>query len=504
MPEVAEVAHVCALLKRNVLGFKIASVVLNNDPLLFPALKAAENPEKEIESFRGKLVNSTIHSIGRHGKYFWLRLNLFNSKETGVLLMHLGMTGMIKIRNIESHLTFMENGGDKKILDELKKDSKGETSKYFKKEIENVVTVGEYFRGEDEEEEKKPKQEDNEWPPRFSKLEMVLENGDSKYDLSFVDPRRLGRIRLLEGPGVQTDDDLLLTSPLDALGPDYSKPLVPPKVKLEFGDPDPHTHGRPRPTVEEFSKLVLSKKKPIKSLLLDQAFFSGIGNWVSDEIVYHARIHPGEVISSKIPPDLEEVHPTIQKLYDSIIYICQESVRVEGDVKKFPDDWLMLHRWGKARKKGPKQTTKDGYVVDHETIGGRTSCFVPELQKPLESEVSKATKPLKKEKVVKKKPTTTVTKENAYAEPARPVIADNSYDEPVGTKRQSTRTARAKPKQSSTRTTAARPKPQKVKKAAPPKPEKVKREKKAAPTKRSLPVKQEKGAKRSKTVKLEK
>lgn len=46
----------------------------------------------------------------------------------------------------------------------------------------------------------------------------------------------------------------------------------------------------------------------------------------------------------------------------------------------FPENWLMLHRWGK-RRKGEKQKTAEGYVVDHVTVGGRTSSYVPELQK---------------------------------------------------------------------------------------------------------------------------
>lgn len=365
------------------LGYQIASLVLNNDALLFPVLKNASNPEKELQLLQGRLLHSTIESVGRHGKYFWLRTRPVDSKSTDVLLMHFGMTGNIKIRNIGSHLIFLENAGTK-VIDSIKKEKK--VSKYFKKEEEDVVTV-EQLQNEENESKKEPE----EWPPRFTKMELVLEKDGTRLDLAFTDPRRLGRIRLLTGPGIQADEDLLNTSPLDALGPDYSKSPNSLKSEKEFviGDPDPHHHGRPRPTVEEFSKLVLSKKKPIKSFLLDQAFFSGIGNWVGDEVVYQARIHPNEVISSKIPQNLEKVHPVVQRLYDSIIYICEESVRVEGNVKKFPSNWLMLYRWSKAKKKGPKPTTDDGKALDFVTVGGRTSCFVPELQKPLKNEIGK-------------------------------------------------------------------------------------------------------------------
>ncbi|RCK57803.1 hypothetical protein Cantr_06865 [Candida viswanathii] len=121
MPEVAEVAHVCALLRRNVLGYRISKVNLFNDPLLLPILKEAKDPEKELDRLRKSLTDATIESVGRHGKYFWLRL--LSQKESKVLLMHFGMTGMVKLRNVKSHLIMMENGGDKKALKKLKTQS---------------------------------------------------------------------------------------------------------------------------------------------------------------------------------------------------------------------------------------------------------------------------------------------------------------------------------------------------------------------------------------------
>lgn len=314
-----------------------------------------------------------VESVGRHGKYFWLRL--LNNQESKVLLMHFGMTGMVKLRNIKSHLIMMENGGDKKALKKIKSEIKEE-------DVEDLIEI-------------------EDWPPRFSKFDMVLTKDEHEIEFAFTDPRRLGRIRLLHGEAVKTNEDLLNTAPLNALGPDYSKPVVPPKQTkpFVFGDPDPDHHGRPRLSIQEFNKLILSKKKSIKSLLLDQAFFAGVGNWVGDEVVFQARLHPNEVISSKIPnDDSGSIHPVVQRLYDSLISVCEEAVHVEGDTSKFPKNWLMLYRWGKGRKE--KRKTPQGYVLDHVTVGGRTSCYCPDLQKMLKLETGRKRIKIEKVKIV--------------------------------------------------------------------------------------------------------
>lgn len=399
----------CALLKRNIVGKTVKRAHLRLDTLLFPALKSASDPESVLTDFQKRLEGSKVEAVRRHGKYFWLWLE--KEKEKLAVLMHFGMTGMVHLRDVKSHLVFMENGGDKKI--KLEKENGDETPEL---ELEP---------------------EPQEWPPRFSKFELELENG-KKTELAFVDPRRLARVRLLWGPECSSDELLMQQEPLKRQGPDYSKGEerevkkeeevkeeegeVKREVKKEEGeeenkikeeaegeevlakaeqevislfspshepsvsdfprptvfhpDPDPDPHGRARLAFPDFAKLVLSRRKPIKALLLDQAFFAGVGNWVSDEILYHAQIHPSENLAEHIS-DPED--PRLARLYYSLIYVMEVSVAVEGNVREFPENWLMLHRWGKRRKE--KAKTKMGYSVAFETVGGRTSCFVPELQK---------------------------------------------------------------------------------------------------------------------------
>ena len=51
-----------------------------------------------------------------------------------------------------------------------------------------------------------------------------------------------------------------------------------------------------------------------------------------------------------------------------------------GDSSKFPDEWLFNHRWGKG-KKDASTTLPNGAKITFLTVGGRTSCVVPSVQK---------------------------------------------------------------------------------------------------------------------------
>lgn len=63
-----------------------------------------------------------------------------------------------------------------------------------------------------------------------------------------------------------------------------------------------------------------------------------------------------------------------------MLYICQTAVDLLADSSKFPDDWLFNHRWGKGKKDAPT-TLPNGAKITHLTVGGRTSCVVPSVQK---------------------------------------------------------------------------------------------------------------------------
>ncbi|KAI5263791.1 hypothetical protein E4T47_08943 [Aureobasidium subglaciale] len=193
------------------------------------------------------------------------------------------------------------------------------------------------------EDENKPQ----EWPPRFWKFILQLE--DDGNEIAFVDPRRLARIRVVEAEA----KELRNTTPLKENGPD---PVIDKDILTEAW-------------LEEKLK---SKKVPVKALMLDQANISGIGNWVADEILYQARIHPEQYSYTFSSAQISALHKAMMD-------VCGTAVAVLSDSSKFPETWLMRYRWDKGKK--DKNILPNGDKIVHLKVGGRTSAIVPRVQK---------------------------------------------------------------------------------------------------------------------------
>lgn len=114
------------------------------------------------------------------------------------------------------------------------------------------------------------------------------------------------------------------------------------------------------------------KHVPLKAFILDQAIISGIGNWVADESLYQARLHPEQYCDDFTDEE-------IKRLHDSITTVCQTACDLLADSDQFPDHWLFNHRWGKGKK--TSSALPNGEKLAFITVGGRTSCYAPSLQK---------------------------------------------------------------------------------------------------------------------------
>ncbi|OAA51833.1 formamidopyrimidine-DNA glycosylase [Metarhizium rileyi] len=187
------------------------------------------------------------------------------------------------------------------------------------------------------------------WPPKFWKFQIKT-HGKPEVEVAFTDARRFGRVRLVDCPGA----DIRKHSPLKENGPD---PVI---------DTD-------RFTKEYLCSKMRARHVPVKALLLDQAMISGIGNWVADETLYQAKLHPEQYSDSFSDEE-------VQRLYECIRYVCQTAVDKLGDSDQFPEHWLFNYRWGKGGK-GSTRKLPNGEKLAFITVGGRTSCYAPGVQK---------------------------------------------------------------------------------------------------------------------------
>lgn len=76
-------------------------------------------------------------------------------------------------------------------------------------------------------------------------------------------------------------------------------------------------------TSDVFSKMLQSKQRMIKPLLLDQTFIAGLGNIYVDETLFQAGIHP-ESVALAVPED------KIRLLHRAIQNILQDSINAQG------------------------------------------------------------------------------------------------------------------------------------------------------------------------------
>jgi formamidopyrimidine-DNA glycosylase len=171
--------------------------------------------------------------------------------------------------------------------------------------------------------------------PKF--LKMML-TGENSRQIAMTDGRRLARIWLAESPQADVA--------ISKLGPDclYELPA-------------------------EVSSIFSRRSAPIKSLLLDQTLLSGIGNWIADEVLYHAGIRPSK-------PANEVAEAQYAALRDKIQEVVQIATDLGANSEQFPSEWLFHTRWGGS--KGDE--TIAGERLVREQVGGRTTAWVPTKQ----------------------------------------------------------------------------------------------------------------------------
>jgi formamidopyrimidine-DNA glycosylase len=136
---------------------------------------------------------------------------------------------------------------------------------------------------------------------------------DDGHHLRYRDQRQFGWLQLAETTGLEEHPQVA------KLGPE---PLEVPQ--------------------EEFVRMVTSRRRQIKPLLMDQTILAGMGNIYVDEALFRARIHPLRRASDLSTSKLRQLHGHIQDVLSEAINCSGSSVEQfrgadgeRGDFQRF-------------------------------------------------------------------------------------------------------------------------------------------------------------------------
>jgi formamidopyrimidine-DNA glycosylase len=86
-----------------------------------------------------------------------------------------------------------------------------------------------------------------------------------------------------------------------------------------------------------FKARLAGKKSSIKSALMDQSLLAGIGNIYSDEILFHARVHPQVTVDRLSERQLSQIYKMTKN-------VLRNTIRYGANPGRVPRNWLLPHR----------------------------------------------------------------------------------------------------------------------------------------------------------------
>ncbi|UYZ59844.1 DNA-formamidopyrimidine glycosylase [Hymenobacter latericus] len=180
--------------------------------------------------------------------------------------------------------------------------------------------------------------------PRFTRVALHLADG---LRVAFIDPRKFGRIRVASSVAAYQREK--------HLGPDA----------LDL-------------TPDELATALARKKTLIKPVLLDQRLTAGLGNWIVDEVLFQAGIHPERVAASLSHAEVTRLHAAIQ-------LVLRTAIGHEASYQRFPLSFIIHARewqpYPVPNSDDYKRCPTDQTTIVKKYVGGRATYFCPICQK---------------------------------------------------------------------------------------------------------------------------
>ena len=180
--------------------------------------------------------------------------------------------------------------------------------------------------------------------PRHARIVFHFKSG---FNLGFICPRKFERIGL-----VSSVEAFLAT-----------KKIAPDGLEI---------------TMDQLAKNLQKRKSPIKSVLLDQSTVAGLGNWIVDEVLFQAKVHPEQMSNQLSESEVNAVHSAIG-------LVLRTAINHEANYAQFPTSFLIHSREWSASPYTDQPTRHlqcpCGLVaVAHSRVGGRATYFCPKCQ----------------------------------------------------------------------------------------------------------------------------
>lgn len=121
-------------------------------------------------------------------------------------------------------------------------------------------------------------------------------------------------------------------------------------------------------TFEQFVAVAAHRKTAVKNVLMNQSVTTGVGNWIADDVLYQAKIHPLKKANTLDKKELKTI-------YDKLQHVINTAISLETLYTDFPDYFLIHNR------KGREHCHHTGKKLEKIKVGGRTTYFSAEWQK---------------------------------------------------------------------------------------------------------------------------
>ena len=180
----------------------------------------------------------------------------------------------------------------------------------------------------------------------YAHVVLGLDNGD---ELRFRDPRKFGRVWLLDDPAPV----------LGALGP-YA--LAPDLTERAFADRIRHRRGR------------------LKPLLLNQSFVAGIGNIYADEALWEARLHPLAEAQDLSARRVAALYAAVRSVLDTGVKARGATITTGGYRDLGGAEGSMAAQLHVFRRTG-ESCHRCGAIVTRIVVGTRGTHFCPRCQR---------------------------------------------------------------------------------------------------------------------------